>query len=127
MKTNPILTKDGSRSFAFEVENVYIASATAARLLAEVDGVTDVQPYKMSSKSSDVHIEFKYRGQPYIVWEPFGDNSRYWIGPKDEANDVGDITSLEAVFKRYRPPLHRMLVGDLLTLRFITRFFGRER
>jgi len=127
MKTHPVLTKEGGRSFAFEVENAYIAPATAARLLAGVDGVTDVAPRRMFSKSNDVHVEFKYRGQPYIVWEPYGDNSRYWIGPKDEANDVGDIGALEAVFKRYRPPLHRALLGDVLTLRFVTRFFGRER
>lgn len=127
MKTHPILAKEGGRSFAFEVENAYIAPATAARLLAEVDGVTDVAPRRMFSKSDEVHVEFKYRGQPYIVWEPFGDNSRYWIGPKDEASDVGDIGALETVFKQYRPPFYRTLVGDVLTLRFVTRLFGKER
>lgn len=127
MRTYPILTKEGSRTFAFEVENIYISLATTARIVTAVDGVADVESRKMFSKSSDVHVEFKYRGQPYIVWEPYGDSSRYWVGPKEEANDVGDITALEAAFKRYRPPLHRALIADVLTLRFITRFLRCER
>jgi len=127
MKTHPVLTKEGARLFAFEIENAYIAPATVARLLADVEGVTDVEPRRMFSASSDIHVEFKYQGRPYMVWESYGDSSRYWIGPKDEANDAGDITALEVAFKRYRPPLHRALLGDVLTLRFITRLLGRER
>ena len=125
MKTHPVTTTDGSRAFAFEVENAYIAPAAAASLLAEVDGVTDVRVRRLLSKSSDIHVEFRYRGKPYIVWEPFGDHSRYWIGPKDEGSGVGEISKLEAAFERYRPPLHRVLFGDLVSLRFITRLFGR--
>jgi hypothetical protein len=126
MNIHQVLTKDGGRPIAFEVENIYISVSTAARLLAEVDGVADVEPRRMFSKSSDVHIQFKYHGQPYIVWEPSGDSSRYWVGPKRESNDADDITALEAAFKRYRPPLHRVVLGDVLTLRFVTRFFRRE-
>ena len=127
MKTYPVLTKDGSRAFAFEIENIYISPGTAARLVAAVDGVADVKLRRMFSKSSDVHIEFNYHGQPYILWEPFGDSSRYWIGPKEESGDVGNIAALEATFKGYRPPLYRTLLGDLLMLRFITRFLDRSR
>ena len=127
MKTYPIIAKDGCRAFAFEVENIYISPTTAARLVATVDGVTEVELRKTFAKSSDVHVEFKYRGQPYIVWEPFGDSSRYWIGPKEEANDAADAALLETVFKRYRPPLLRALLGDILTLRFVARFPGRGR
>jgi hypothetical protein len=112
MKTYPILSKDGSRTFAFEVDNIYIAPAAAAHLLAEIDGVTDVELRKMFSKSSDVHVEFNYLGQPYIVCEPYGDNSRYWVGRKEEVSDVRDITALEAAFKRYRPLPHRALLAS---------------
>lgn len=126
MKTYPLLAKDGVRPFAFEVENIYLSPGTIAHLVAEVAGVTDVVQRKMFSKSSDVHVEFKYHGQPYMVWEPYGDSSRYWIGPKGEANGASDIGALETVFMRYRPPLHRLLIGDVLTLRFITRLFGEK-
>lgn len=127
MKIYPILTKDGCRAFAFEVENIYISPASAARIVAAIDGVADVEARKIFSNSSDVLVEFNYCGQPYIVWEPYGDSSRYWVGPKEDSNDVGDITALEAAFKRYRPPLHRALIGYVLTLRFVTRFLDRGR
>jgi hypothetical protein len=87
----------------------------------------------MFAKSRDIHVEFKYMGQAYIVWEPFGDNSRYWIGPADMVagtEDVPDIQSpsdlvrLEDAFKRYHPPFHRAFLGEIVTLRFITRFLG---
>ena len=125
MKTYPILAKDGSRAIAFEVENIYISPAVAAHLVTAVDGVADVKQRKMFSKSSDVHVEFRYRGQPYMVWEPFGDNSMYWVGPKNGANVAGDIAVLEAAFKRYRPPLHRALIGKILAPRFMTLVFRR--
>lgn len=121
MKTYPLTREGAGRTFAFEFENACISLATVARLLAGVDGVTDVQPRRMFSKSSDVHIEFKYREQPYIVWEPFGDNSRYWVGPKDEASDVGEIEVLEAAFRRYRPLIHR-IIGNVSFLRFLAQF-----
>lgn len=127
METYPVLSKDKARSTAFEVENAYIAASTIAQLLQQVEGVTEVQPRKKLSGSSDVHVEFKYRGQPYIVWEPYGDSSRYWIGPKDGVEAGGDSTAIEQAFKRYRPPLYRTIIGNVITLRFITRLATRNR
>ena len=127
MKIHPVLAKDGTPSSAFELENLYISPSTIARLLEGVDGVTEVQSRGTSFGSSDVRVEFKYRGQPYIVWEPYGDSSRYWIGPKDGAEAGSGSAPLEEVFKRYSPPLYRALVADVLTLRFLTRAFARNR
>jgi hypothetical protein len=130
MQTYPISDKEGVRSPIFQIENAYIGPATVAKLLAQVNGVSDVRRRKMFAKSSDVHIEFQYLGRPYIVWEPFGDNSRYWIGPADMvagAPDVAklehpkDIANLEEAFKHYKPPLHRALLGDLVSLRVFKR------
>ena len=119
MKTYPLTRNDSSHPFAFEVENTLLGTTTVARLLAEIDGVSDVQPRKMFARSSDVHVEFKFRGQPYIVWEPFGDNSRYWIGPKDEASDAGEIGVLEGAFNRHRPLFHRVI--DVVAQQFQRR------
>ena len=127
MQTYPILAKDGGRTPAFEVENAYIGLATIVRLLGDVQGVTDVQRTNRPAKSSDVHISFKYQGTPWIVWEPYGDNSRYWIGPKEELGGLAGITKLEEAFKHHQPPLHRALLGDVLTLRLITRFVQKSR
>lgn len=136
MKTYPIIRKDGIREPIFEVENIYIASGTLGRLLAGVEGVTEVRPRKLFSKPRDIHVEFKYLRRPYVVWEPFGDNSRFWIGPADMVSSVApvppldspnDISVLEDAFKCYRPPLHRAILGDVLTLRCVRKLLGLDR
>jgi hypothetical protein len=35
-----------------------------------------------------------FHGVPFVVWEPWGDNSRYWIGPAvtKAAPDLGPVT-----------------------------------
>lgn len=126
MRIYPIVTEDGKRSSAFEIENVYIGPTRIADLLTEVHGVRDVQLRKLFSKSSDIHIEFNYHGLPYIVWEPYGDNSRYWIGPKDQITGTPDVTALEEAFKHYRPPFLRALLGDVLSLKFMNRLIQRR-
>jgi len=136
MQTFPVFDKDGLRAPVFQIENIYISARATARLLAATRGVTDVQPRKMFSKSSDVYVQFKHQGRSYIVWEPYGDNSRHWIGPADMVNGATEITEprarvgiepLEAAFENYRPPLHRAILGDLLTLRFINRLLKPSR
>ena len=127
METFPILDKQkGEEPFAFEVENAYIGPRAIARLLVEVDGVTDVHAREAWSGSPDIHVEFKYLAQPYVVWEAYGDSSRYWIGPKDPAGTQASIGEVEKVFRRYRPPLYRQVLGDILSLNFITRLFRRR-
>lgn len=127
MKTYPVLTKEKARSSAFEIENAYIAVSTIAQLLQQIAGVTEVQPRKALSGSSDVHVEFKYLGRPYIVWEPYGDSSRYWIGPKEGVEAGGDSTAIEQAFERYQPSLYRKIIGNVLTLRFIAGSTARGR
>ena len=125
METYPII--DGKKvdsTFAFEIENAYVSPGTIAKLLAEVDGVTDVCKRKPFIGSSDIHIEFNYLNQAYIVWEPWGDSSRYWIGPKKSEEVVIDIGKLEAALKNYHPTLLRSLIGDLLNLRIFKRLVG---
>jgi hypothetical protein len=70
-------------------------------------------------------IEFQYSGVDFVVWEPYGDSSRYWVGPKDDANRSVSVENLEAVFARYQPARWRKVVGDLLTLN-LESLFGRK-
>jgi hypothetical protein len=105
-----LVAKEG-RQTAFQIDNVYVSRRAVARLLMKAEGVTDVQLRGRFGSSDETRVEFKYLGRDYIVWEPFGDNSRYWIGPKNPEEDAADIVGLESIFKRYRPPLHRALLG----------------
>ncbi len=55
------------------------------------------------------------------MWEPYGDNSDYWIGPKEASlilRDSSQLREIEEVFKRYRPPLLLKILGDLVSLNF---------
>ena len=82
MRTYPI-RDDAGMLVAFEV-NAPLFGRRLARVLRQIDGVTDVRRRRWWVGSPDVHIRFQYRGREYVVWEPFGDNSRWWIGPDDD-------------------------------------------
>ena len=120
MKTYPIV-KEGANPFAFEIDHVYLSRRTIVRLLNTVEGVTEVHLGGCFGSSDDIRIEFKCQGHEYIVMEPFGDNSRYWIGPKGGKDDVpaaANIGKIKSAFERYKPPLSVKLLGDLVRLNF---------
>jgi hypothetical protein len=121
MKTFPSKSSTDGRLIAFEIENAYIGPAAAARLLEKADGVSAVQRRRPFSGSGDVHVRFKHHGQSCIVWEPYGDNSRYWIGPENAESFSGDIRDIEQVFSKYSPPVLRAVLGNLLSLRVFKR------
>lgn len=108
----------GGRMFAFEIENVYIGKTKAATLLGSVHGVADIRVRKLFSSNPDTHVEFTYMGRPFMVWEPYGDSSRYWIGPRDETQEI-DVCALESVFQQYRPSLVIKVIGDLISFKFL--------
>lgn len=121
MKTYPIKTEQGM-CWAFEIENAYIRPRTIGALLAGVSGLTDIRVRKPFSSASDVHVHFRYRDREFVVWEPYGDNSRYWIGPADEKSAPIDVTELRAAFDHYAPSLPTKIFGDIITLNFRSLF-----
>ena len=125
MKTFPIADEKTGRLVGFEIENAYISPSTVASVLSGVNGVSEVRRRRAFGTWDEVHIRFRYRDAECVVWEPFGDNSRYWIGQKDSAKPV-DVGEIERAFIAYRPSLQRRIVGDIVSLRFITRLFNRE-
>ncbi len=120
MKTYPII-EDGPDPFAFEIDHVYLSRKTIARILGKVEGVTEVHQGGRFGSPDDVRIEFKCQGHDYIVMEPFGDNSRYWVGPKGGKDDVAaaaNMGQIKAAFEGYKPSLPIKLFGDLVSLNF---------
>ena len=112
--------KDG-RLLAFEIENTYVRPKKIAALLRSVDEASDITLRKPFSSSNDIHLKFKYLGEDFIVWEPYGDSSRYWIGPKDKCKSV-DISDLAKAFEDYKLPIVIKFFGDILTLKFLSSF-----
>jgi len=120
MKTYPI-AKEDAPLFAFEIDHVYLSRRAIVRLLNTVEGVTEVQLGGRFGSSDDIRIEFKCHGHDYVVMEPFGDNSRYWIGPgggKDDVAAAANIGRIQSAFEGYKPPLVVKLLGDLVSLNF---------
>ncbi len=122
MKTFPIyFNKNKSKVIAFEIENLYISNKKIVRLLKSLNGVSLVKLGKGFLSNSDVRAEFSYLGEQYIVYEPFGDNSRYWIGPKETDEKAIDIKAIEDKFETYSPGLFRKLLGDIFSFKFLLK------
>lgn len=120
MNTFPVKETD-QRLVAFEIENVYITINNIIKLLGTVPGVENIRRRSHFSSSSDVHVNFEFDGVPFIVLEPFGDNSRYWIGPEDPDTAKVDAEPIRKAFDDYAPSPLRKFIGDVLTLRFLKR------
>jgi hypothetical protein len=67
-------------------------------------------------------MRFRYYDREFIVLEPYGDNSRYWIGPDGDANTSVDVTELRLVFDHYTPSPLVKFFGDIVTLNFRALF-----
>lgn len=125
MKTYPTRNADG-QVLQFEIDNVLISPRKIAALLRESGDVSDVQVRRPFSESPDVHVKFKYLGRDFVVWEPYGDSSRYWIGPKDKSSSA-EIKDLQAIFDSYEPALLIKVFGALISLDPRTLFKGSRR
>jgi hypothetical protein len=103
---------------AFEIENIYITANAISELLKTVSGVDGTCKRNLFG-GSEYHVEFKYAGVECVVWEPYGDSSRYWIGPKSPEIKIVDLNDIKNVFDSYRPPALMKIFGDVLSLKFL--------
>jgi hypothetical protein len=116
MKTYPIRDESGY-PFAVEVDMVYCGLRNLLRVIASSEGVSGAAIGKGRTGGADVRANFRYQGDDYVVTEPFGDNSRYWIGP-GERNVRRDISAIEGRLKDLQPSALRRIVGGLVSLDF---------
>lgn len=95
MKTYPL--KRGERQiFAFEIPASGLWTGSLARLLQRAPGIANVRRVW----TDDNRLAFEVNGEPFVVWEPWGDNSRYWIGPVDAVVTSENAGALEAHFRQ---------------------------
>jgi hypothetical protein len=95
MKTFPILREDGSLR-AFEVSSAWVTFRPLYRILRSVPGVANIK----RNWFNDDRIAFTFEGVACVIHEPWGDNSRFWIGPVSQDSRI-DIEPLHDAFKRY--------------------------
>ena len=123
MNTRPIRDTNG-RLHAIEIDMWYAGLRTLADIIGAVGGVSDVQIRKPFSSSGDKKARFCFQGFDYLIIEPWGDSNEYWIGPATESTETPDLSPIDTQLRAYRPPVHRKIMGDLLTLNFKS-LFGR--
>lgn len=123
MNTYPIKDAQG-QEHAIEIENAYASTRRIAHLISTVEGVTDVQLRKPFSGSGDVRATFRFHGDDFVITEPFGDSSRYWIGPANGTIGARDLGAIDACLRKYRSAILRKIWGDVLSLNFRPLFGG---
>jgi hypothetical protein len=97
MKIFDILDAQG-RLLAFEVSNALLGRRGACRVVAGLPGVTMLRrPRVLSWWREEVFCEFSLGGVRFEIGEPYGDNSRYWIGPAGADPLVGSTAEIVQV------------------------------
>jgi hypothetical protein len=78
------LRDEHGRVFAFEVPNFLLRRRGLARIVNSIPGVRLLRvPAPFSWFGEEEFCEWELDGVKFVAWEPFGDNSRYWVGPAD--------------------------------------------
>jgi hypothetical protein len=99
MKVYDIRDAQG-RLTAFEVDGG-IGRRGLCRAVASIPNVKVLRtPKLMSWLRESEFCEFEYLGSTYVAEEPFGDNSRYWIGSKPP-RFTEQLASLYDAFRGY--------------------------
>ena len=94
MKTYDLKDGDG-QLYAFEVGSLLFRNGVS-HILRRIPGVSIVwapSRFKAPSGAVDAFCEFELEDVRFIVCEPWGDNSRYWVGPKVDDGKAPHATS----------------------------------
>jgi len=109
MKTHGIKDASG-KEFAFEVDNFHLSRKALCRLVAGIPGCTVTRKpsrFRWSHEDEDEFCAFELEGIRFVAWEPWGDNSRYWVGPKAEEGSsprwCPQLDRVREAFSRARP------------------------
>ncbi len=98
MKTYDLPDRRGQVS-AFEVSSA-ITRGGALGVVRRIPGVRLIPgPDGSAYHPGDVFGAFELGGVRFHLWEPFGDNSRFWIGP-DPVRPVPELASVRDAFAR---------------------------
>jgi hypothetical protein len=101
MRTYPLRDELG-QTFAFEIDNFLVTQRLLSKVLQRVPGVSEVKVRPMFRRPFDIQARFIYQGRRFIVWEPYADNSRYWIGPENCDQATIDVSGIEKTFKAFK-------------------------
>ena len=110
MKTYPAIDENGVL-VSFEIS---MAQAGPKILSRFVEGKLGGKVYdrRKSFSDNEVHFRFSFLNHDLLVWEPFGDNSRYWIGfSEDSPKDYEIMSQVHGEFQNFKPGLKGWITG----------------
>ncbi len=79
------LRNESGRVFAFEIDIPLRGRRGVCSIIRKIPGakLTKTPRFLSWFRDGENFCEFELGGVTFQAEEPFGDNSRYWIGPKD--------------------------------------------
>ena len=80
---------DGTLS-SFMVDNVFLGRRGFVRVVEKIPGARITRrPRKLLSWfREDSFCEFEINGAKFVAEEPYGDNSSYWVGSKEQCEEL---------------------------------------
>ena len=77
------LKNDLNELFAFEMSNTLLSRNKTVKIIGLLPNAKiNIRPKLFSLSNQDKFCEFEFMDDIFIIEEPWGDNSRYWLGPK---------------------------------------------
>ncbi len=89
-----LLNSDEGQLTGFEVSNSFLSSSGIVKYVRRINGCEVIGTRRLFS-ADEIHVRFLFAGKRFVVWEPFGDNSRLWVGP--ENGEVVPPETIEAL------------------------------
>lgn len=117
---------------AFEVSNVLLSRKQACKVAESIPGSVILSRSRLF-RDTDDFCEFKIGEDVFVIEEPFGDNSRYWIGPKDAkaSNSLALVRRAFETHEAWRVPTRNLLVlaisiGAIWSAVQVQRFIAQD-
>ena len=104
------LKKEG-KVFAFEINNFFITLIEVKKVIEETENVSEIRHGSRQDIKSGIYLIFDFNRVDCMVWEPYADNSRYWIGPVEDDIIIDDFNLVEKSFQKYS--LWSLLLGKI--------------
>ena len=97
------IVKDQGAMPGFEIGNALISRAQIVEFFGALPDTEVVRDSAALHRNQDgVFCEFTVQGRLFHAWEPFGDNSRFWIEPESQ-EPCPQLAIVRDTFETYTP------------------------
>lgn len=132
MRTYPLSDADGV-PHAFEVDCGFLTRGQACKIAESISGAVIIRRSRLF-RDTDDFCEFKIGDDAFVIEEPCGDNSRYWIGLRDAkgTDSLGVVRRAFEAHESWRQPLANFFVvavvlGAIWSAVNLQKFIAQDR